>query len=397
MQMNTDVWKTEKTSQGCALKTYRGHQANVVIPSFITEIGDMAFRRNLELREVEIPPSVEKIGSEAFNGCIGLRKVTFHEGLLFIMDRAFWNCSGIRSVEFPESLELIGARAFECCSLLSRVQIKNPDTFVDENAFRETPYYDAQIQKTRKGFSTDGKRNRGPETENLVIPEGVTNIDLWEYSRCEFHTLSLPNSLRTVGMCAFKDCRKLKKVTMSPNTYCNYNETMQPKADEGIFSGCTSLTDVVFRGGLKNFIWSDASTPELLHGFDPERTFLKCSSLKRITAFEVPLARFPEEWIQYALNGYLSDTDREMDYLPEIAEEYDQRLVRMGRQLVQRAEKDPEPALCEYLMTHELISEEDLEKLLDASSGKDPEVTASLLQYRKEHFGPSEFLERFLL
>lgn len=396
MHTNTELFETEKSESGCVLKAYRGHQTKVVIPSFITEIGDTAFRRNLELTEIEIPSSVEKIGSEAFNGCLGLRRVVFHEGLLFIMSRSFWNCSGLISVVFPESLELIGARAFECCSMLADVEIRNPDTFVDENAFRETPWYEEQTRRTgnlREAGSIQEERN----SLDLMIPEGVINIDMWEYSRSGIRTLSLPDSLRTVGMCAFKDCVKLEKVTMSPNTYCNYNETLKPREDEGIFSGCVSLTDVIFRGALKNFVWSDAGTPELLHGFDPERTFLKCSSLKRITACEIPLAFFPPEWLQFALNGYLSDPERETDYLPEIAEEYDRKLFKMIPQLIRRAKTDPTVALCGYLMNHELLSPKDTDDLIASSSGKNPEAAAALLRYKKEHFQKGNFLEMLSL
>lgn len=395
MQTNTDVFETETNNQNCVLKTYRGHQAKVVIPSFITEIGDKAFRRNLDLTEIEIPGSVQKIDAEAFNGCLGLGKVTFHEGLLFIMNRAFWNCSALRSIEFPETLELIGARAFECCSQLSRVHIKNPDTYLDENAFRETPYYDMQVREAQKGLSTGYSRVRGQEPPDLMIPEGVTNVDLWEYSRSEIRTLFLPDSLRTVGMCAFKDCKKLEKVSMSPNTYCNYNETMQPKADEGIFAGCLALTDVELRGPLKNFVWSDASTPELLHGFDPERTFLNCPRMKRMTAFEIPLDRFPMEWRQYALNGYLADSDREADYLPEIAEQYDEKLSKMRIQLVRKAVKEPADALCSYLMLHNMLSREDADEILSSTSEKDPEVAASLIRYQQERFGNRTFFDSF--
>ena len=381
--------KQENTSM--ILKEYRGHQQRLVVPASVTIIGAHAFRRCVSLEELEIPETVRIIDTEAFNGCHGLRRIIFREGLLEIRSRAFWYCSALREIEIPASVTLIGSRAFECCSNLRKVNFKGNGTHVDEYAFNETPYYHRLTSNVLACMPAAAGRTLPLGTtalskapDDLVLPEGMTHIDLWAFCQSKIRSVSLPNSLRTIGMCAFKDCRKLVKVTMSPNTYCNYKLDLKP--GEGIFSGCISLEEVVLRGPLKNFTWFDAEEPELLRGFDPERTFSGCTSLKRIIAWEIPLSAFPEVWTRYAVNGFLSDIDRDAHYSAGIASEYHTYLGSIRRQLINRTEIDHSYALHQYLIQHEMIQNDEIELLIERVRKEGAaEVTAALLTYQRTH------------
>lgn len=227
--------------------------------------------------------------------------------------------------------------------------------------------------------------------QNLSVPEGTVHIDLWAYARSSIVSVWLPDSLRTMGMCAFRDCKELKTVSLSVNTYCNYK--LEYQAGDGIFSGCTALEEVELRGSIKNFTWFDAQAPELLRGFHPERTFYNCNKLKRMIAHEVPLSAFPSQWKRYAVNGYLADEERKKHYLPEVAAEYDAYLTSIRTQLINRTELDHSYALHHYLIEQEMIEEEEIDLLLSRARNADAaDVAASLLTYQKEHFQKNDFL-----
>lgn len=398
------------------LTAYHGHYKRVEIPDEVTVIGMSAFRRCFSMEELVIPPSVTVIEAEAFNGCYGLKQIHFSEGLRQIRHRAFWCCSAIREISFPRSLRQIGSRAFECCSMLRQVHFGNAATEIDEYAFNETPYFEKKLreaaiimqQSRRKSRSLAGN-GAGSDRQglnyyndhgdasvkldhftDLVLPEGVTHIDHWAYHSSLIENLVLPNSLRTLGMCAFKDCKSLKKVSMSPNTYCNYKLRLGPS--DGIFSGCSSLEEVTLRGPLKSFTWYDAQAPEILHGFDRERTFLHCPSMQRLTAWEIPLNMIPDEWKQYAINAFLADPSRDEHYLPEIAAEYHDRLFSFRSQLIRRTGLDQSFALYQYLTDHDMITEDEIDTLISqAGQCKDPEIIALLLQYKKKKFASNSF------
>lgn len=404
--MAADVFEIEYKNGETFLTAYHGHLRVVEIPSEITVVGIHAFRRCFSMEELILSPGVRIIEDEAFNGCYGLKKVTFSEGLERICHRAFWCCSALREITFPRSLKVIGSRAFECCSALRRVTFKNDSLSIDEYAFNETPYYEKKLREARAIMqSARSGRTTGMSFYNdhgdasvkldhfteLSLPEGVTHIDHWAYSNSIIESLYLPNSLRTLGMCAFKDCKKLRKVSMSPNTYCNYK--IRLSAGDGIFAGCTSLEEVILRGPLKEFTWYDASQPEILHGFDRERTFLHCPSLRRIIAWELPLAQIPQEWQQYAINGFLNDPERDTHFLPPVAAEYHTRLKAFRRQLILRTSRDGSLALHQYLTEHDLILEDEIDLLIrQAGERKDPEVSTLLLDYKKTHFSTHTFI-----
>jgi hypothetical protein len=358
----------------------------ITIPGSVREIGPRAFQKCTALEEIFIPKNVAVIGMEAFNGCWALRSVTLSEGVAEIKARAFWFCRSLREITFPKSTEHIGSRAFECCSALASIHILNPGVFVDEYAFNETPYFDKLLKKAERCTGHSGAAGE----ETLTLPEGLTHIDLWAFSGSEIKSVLLPSSLRTIGMCAFKGCVNLREVSMSPNTYCNYK--LRLEADDGVFSNCTMLEQVTFRGKLKDYTWHDAAAPQLLWGCDREKTFKGCIRLRRIVAWEIPLSMIPEQWRAWAVNGFIADIERNRHYSPGIAEEYHGYLRSNHQQLLNRTLSDHGYPLYHYLMEQRMIIPENFDTLLQrARDANSTEVVAALLAYQHTEWGQSRF------
>ena len=374
-------FKTDIQNENVVLTKYTGNDAEVFIPEHIQVIGRHAFFKCETLNVIYIPASVNVIETEAFYGCHNLTEIHMAEGLSDIGHRAFWFCNSLSQVSFPVSVRLIGSRAFECCSKLSSVTIKNEGAFIDEYAFNETPYW----HETLKIATLCSPRNH-TETcpKELRFPEGITHVDIWAYSGSKIESAFFPNSLRTMGMSAFKDCKYLKEVSLSPNVYCNYN--MPPGPTDGIFAGCSRLEQVTIRGELINFIWDKATEPEFLKGFDREKTFAGCTNLKRIVAWKVPLSKIPSVWQRYAINGYINDLEREKHYAPAIWEEYEEKTALMKEQLLKRTQLDKSFALYEYLMSRHFITEENFDSILkDAVEHECTNIAAALLEYKHKY------------
>jgi hypothetical protein len=356
----------------------------ITIPGSVKEIGSRAFQKCISLEEIIIPKSVTSIGMEAFNGCSSLRTVRLSEGLVEIKARAFWFCHSLREMTFPKSLEHIGSRAFECCGALSAIRILNPGIFVDEYAFNETPYYDKLMEKA--GHCRE-------HAEELILPEGLTHIDIWAFSGSKIQSVSLPGSLRTIGMCAFKGCKNLRKVSMSPNTYCNYTQCLE--ADDGIFSNCTALEQITFRGKLKDFTWHDAQMPEMLRGCDREKTFKGCIRLRRIIAQDIPLHMIPEQWRSWAANGFIDDVDRNRHYSPEVAKDYHEYLWSNSWKLLQQTSGCQDYPLYHYLMDQRLITSENFAMVFqNARDVNNTQIVAALLAYQHAEWGQNIFEKR---
>ena len=71
--------------------------------------------------------------------------------------------------------------------------------------------------------------------ENLVIEDGVEWLRYRAFTGLNIETLTLPDSVKTVGMVAFENCKKLKNINLSKNL---------ESIGGGAFSGCTSLESV---------------------------------------------------------------------------------------------------------------------------------------------------------
>ena len=374
------LFKTHEKDNQKILTKYTGMDAVVFIPENIQIINRHAFSKCETIHVIHIPSSVQIIETEAFYGCHSLEEIHFSEGLLEIRHRAFWFCNRLTQVVFPESLQLIGSRTFECCSRLSSITLKNEGTFIDEYAFNETPYWHETL---KKAALCSPRNNSGICPKELHFPEGITHIDIWAYSGSKIESAVLPNSLRTMGMSAFKDCKFLKEISLTPNVYCNYN--IIPGPADGIFAGCTQLEQITIRGELVNFIWDQATEPEFLKGFDRQKTFAGCTNLKRMIAWKVPLSKIPSEWQRYAINGYISDMERQKHYSPSIASEYEEKTAQMKEQLIKRTQLDKSFALYEYLMSRHFITEDNFDSLLtQAIEAECTTIAAALLEYKQK-------------
>lgn len=377
----------------CTLISYNGTDRELIMPDSVERIGRNAFLKCRTLHSLILSPRLKYIDTEAFHCCDHLETITFAEGLLEIGSRAFWYCSSLRKLFFPKSVQVIGSRAFECCSNLETITLLNPGTFVDEYAFNETPYWNRLL---KEALTCASGADPAYCPKSLVLPEGITHIDVWYYSKSSITSAYLPNSLRTIGMSAFQNCSRLTEVSMSPNTYCNSGYTASGAADE-IFAGCTELEQVTFRGPLKNFTWYNASQPELLRGFDPEKTFIGCNRLKRMIGWEIPLACYPLQWQYYAIQGYLADMDRDRHYLPEVSASYDRHLAGMSSQLLKRTARDHSLALHQYLARQHFIDKEHYGQIFEqAIIHGDADVISLLLEY-KNRFLKTETFEAKLL
>lgn len=162
--------------------------------------------------ELQYFTGLTSIGEEDFCDCILLDNVTLPEGITTIGPRAFRN-SFLKKVHISKNIKSIGSEAF-----------RNPEELtVDE----DNPYYDSRdnchgiietatrkmILGTDKSHVPDGIIIIGKgafsccHLDNLTIPEGVVTIEDNAFYGCSRQaSLSLPNSLRSIGNSAFAVC-----------------------------------------------------------------------------------------------------------------------------------------------------------------------------------------------
>ena len=245
---------------------------SVVMSDSITEIGALAFFQCENLTEINLSSNLTKIGQRAFCYCTLLSNVTFDNKLNSIGDRAFEQCTSLTKVVIPNSVTELGDYAFYGCSALIHAKIGNGVTNlgfcvfcdcsaltelaigtgltdVEENAFLECNIKKIYISDLKAWCKVKFEKSpiipdlstpaelylNGTRIKDLTIPNGVTRIESYTFINFDITSISLPNSVTSIGAGTFAYNFNLKSVKLPDSI-----QTM----DDAAFAFCTSLTEI---------------------------------------------------------------------------------------------------------------------------------------------------------
>ena len=308
----------------------------IIFDKPITKIGERAFEDCDSLTSVTIPDSVKTIGYYAFEYCDSLISVTIGDGVTWIRGRAFNNCDSLNAVYCKRRTPPIGGSSmFDGNASGRKIYVPASDDDNIINAYKAKEYWSdyadyifeegpanneiwytapqkiEPYDKTVFGASLvsnvwDSKTNKGVITfdgevkvigdrafygdntncnkltsvtipnsvttignsafyrclslESITMPECVTTIGGWAFHYCKCLTsITIPNSVTTLGDYAFSYCKSITSVTIPDRV---------TSIAEGIFQSCSSLTSVTI---------PDRATMIGVYAFE------SCSSLTSVT------------------------------------------------------------------------------------------------------------------
>ena len=167
--------------ENVTITKYIGNDIEVVIPKFVTEIGDYAFYGCSSLTNIEIPNSVTTSGWYAFLECISLTNITIPNSVISIGSDAFDGCSSLQYNEYENCLYL---------------------------GNKENPYLYLFVIKDK-------------DANNVLINHKTKFIGSYAFSYCgSLISIEIPNSVTNIGVSAFSGCSNITSIEI-PDSVTN--------------------------------------------------------------------------------------------------------------------------------------------------------------------------------
>lgn len=160
----------------------------VYLPETLTAIGNYAFQKS-GITEITIPDAVTTLGNRVFKECTGLQAVTLGKAITTIGNNTFNGCTSLAAVTARGSLTSIGAYAFYGCTALTN--------------------HSSMFSKT------------------------LTTIDDYAFAGSGIHTVTIPESVTTIGNKAFAKCSTLRTI--------NYDAVNCTTVGSDVFSECPKV------------------------------------------------------------------------------------------------------------------------------------------------------------
>ena len=205
-----------------------GNIKKVTFPDSVTRICDEAFYKNESLTSVKLPDGVTSIGTAAFDTCESLESINIPDGVTRIESKTFYRCKSLKSITIPEGVKSIGDEAFGYCDTLKGVTIPRNVESIGNSPFLESEsLISINVDSNNTNYcSVDGilyNKDKteliqypiGKEDESFTVPESVTSILRYAFSRCDnLQSVKISDGVKSIGEGAFWACDNLYNITI---------------------------------------------------------------------------------------------------------------------------------------------------------------------------------------
>ena len=201
LKLTDDGWEVT----GCLNKA----ATVLIIPEFITSIGERAFREFHKLKIVRLPNRLKAIKNMAFYYCDMLKGINLPKNLEYIGDKAFHSCEELDIFDFPKSLEHIGKEAFKY-SKLTEIILPEKITVIEDGTFAF-----AALQR-------------------VTLPKNLKIIKCDAFEHCSIKELNI-QSVEIIYNSAFFDCDLVGCIKLPKNLKKFYTTTFAKNSIETIY------------------------------------------------------------------------------------------------------------------------------------------------------------------
>ncbi len=230
----------------------------------------------------------------------GCKSTTIPNGVTSIGNKAFYECVGLTSLTIPNGVTDIGAGAFFYCSALISLTIPNSVKTIGDAAFQNVPniiysgsdsVYGEWYEKSRNGY-----------VDGYFVYKDATRSTLLACSSAATGSITIPNSVTSIGDLAFADCTALTTITI-PNSVKTIGNSAFAYVPNIVYNGTDSVDAPWGARSMNGYVdgylvYKDATRSTLLacssaatgsitipHSVTTigDMAFYKCSKIKSLT------------------------------------------------------------------------------------------------------------------
>ena len=213
--------------------------ASYQIPSGVTSVADQAFQYAENRRTVTIPSTGTSLGNSVFR-----------------------YCENLRTAVIPKSVKTIGTSLFSDCPALESVTFESGSKL--KKLSDRMIYNDVSIR-------------------SFTVPDGVTDIGTYAFSRSGVKTVNFPVSVTSIGGNAFAYCTDLTDVNFASGSKLTTIGTT-------VFQNCSALTQITLPSGVTsigNYAFqrtglTEVTIPDGVTAIG-NYAFMEAASLKKVT------------------------------------------------------------------------------------------------------------------
>jgi len=231
-----------------------------ILGNQMTTIGYRSFYGCTNLTTVKMANSVRSIGGEAFSECTSLTSITLPKDLESIFYSAFGSSEcdrycPITSIHIPHSVKTIGNEAFRYCHDLALVSFdvdvdgNSALTSIGDYAFSDCSFTSITIPNSVTSIG-EGAFTSNRNLTNAILSDGITEIAGSLFESCgNLASVIIPDGVTRIGGYAFSKCWNLRSIklpesltTMGENAFsdCQLKSIELPNSFTVIPENCFS-------------------------------------------------------------------------------------------------------------------------------------------------------------
>ena len=222
--------------------TFSGASAltDITLPEGIAIKQGSTFSECTSLKSITLPASITTIPSSMFKDCSALEQVTARGTITAIGKEAFRSDKVLTEIPDLGQVTSIEERAFNGCSALETVDLRSVTT-MGYGAFEDCDALSGEIDLSNLEVIPGHAFCYDPKITSVITCPTLSSIGDWAFVWAGISTISLPETLKSIGSCTFY-AASLSGTVALPDSLTQLGASA--------FSGCEKVEAIQIGSGL---------------------------------------------------------------------------------------------------------------------------------------------------